>query len=174
MLAASGATEAMWNWMPVMPAGTSFNSYFDFILAEGRAERMAPFFIMRESDGAFAGVITFMNIFRTHRRLRIGYRWHPEHMRGGLPSAATSLALIKRAHEGRFQWLEFVVNIANKEAIASVERFGAQKEGVLRRFVRTANDLWADVAVYSLVGSEIDRTIDALTDQVRALQSAEA
>lgn len=95
-------------------------------------------------------------------------------MRGGLPSAATSLALIKRAHESRFQWLEFVVNVANKEAIASVERFGAQKEGVLRRFMRTANGLWADVAVYSLVGTEIDRTIDALTDQVRALQSAQA
>ncbi len=174
VLAASGATEAMWNWMPVMPAGTSFNSYFDFILAEGRAGRMVPFFITRESDGAFAGVITFMNIFRTHRRLRIGYRWHPEHMRGGLLSAATSLALIKRAHESRFQRLEFVVNVANKEAIASVERFGAQKEGVLRRFMRTANGLWADVAVYSLVGTEIDRTIDALTDQVRALQSAEA
>lgn len=66
VLAASGATEAMWNWMPVMPAGTSFNSYFDFILTEGRAGRMVPFFITRESDGAFAGVITFMNIFRTH------------------------------------------------------------------------------------------------------------
>ncbi|MFN4024414.1 MAG: GNAT family N-acetyltransferase [Hyphomonas sp.] len=174
MIAESGAAEAMWNWMPVMPEGTNFHAYFDFILAEGRAGRMVPFCIIREADGAFGGVITYMNIFRTHRRLRIGYRWHPEPMRGGLVSAATSLAMIRRAQECRFQRLEFLVNVANKEATAAVERFGAVHEGVLRRFQRTANGLWADVAVYSLIGTEIDRTIDSLAGHVRALQSAEA
>lgn len=174
MVAESGATEAMWNWMPVMPEGTNFHAYFDFILAEGRSGRMVPFCIIRESDGAFGGVISYMNIFRTHRRLRIGYRWHPEGMNTGLVPAAVSLAMIRRAHECRFQRLEFLVNTTNKGVTAAVESFGAQREGLLRRFQRNANGLWADVAVYSLVGTEIDRTIDALTEQVRALQTAQA
>ncbi|MFN7056518.1 GNAT family N-acetyltransferase [Hyphomonas sp.] len=174
VIAQSGATEAMWNWMPVMPEGTSFNAYFDFILAEARAGRMVPFTIFRESDGAFAGVISYMNIFRTHRRLRIGYRWHPEGMNTGLVPAAVSLAMIRRAHECRFQRLEFLVNVGNKGTIAAVESLGAQKEGVLRRFQRNASGLWGDVAIYSLVGTEIDLTVDALSDQVRALQSAQA
>lgn len=174
VLASSGAAEAMWNWMPVMATGTNFNAYFDSILADARDGRIVPFAITRTTDGAFAGVVSFMNIFRTHRRLRIGYRWHPESMRSGLVSAATSLALMQRAHECRFQRLEFLVNVTNSDAIAAVERFGAVREGILRRFQRTANGLWADIAVYSLIGTEIDRTIDSLTEHVRSLQAAEA
>lgn len=174
ILAKSGAIEAMWSWMPLMDTGTSFNAYFDQTLQEAREGRMVPFAITRTTDGAFAGVVTYMNIIRLHRRLRIGYRWHPEEMRGGLVSAATSLALMQRAKDCRFQRLEFLVNVANKEATAAVERFGAVREGVLRHYMRTANGLWADVAAFSLIGPEIDRTIESLRQHVDALTAAEA
>ena len=174
ILAKSGAIEAMWNWMPLMDTGTSFNAYFDQTLQEALEGRMVPFAITRLSDGAFCGVVSYMNIVRLHRRLRIGYRWHPEELRGGLESAATSLALMQRARDCRFQRLEFLVNVANKEAIAAVERFGAAREGTLRHYMRTANGLWADVAAFSLIGSEIDRTIDSLRQHVDALEAAQA
>lgn len=174
ILAKSGAIEAMWSWMPLMDTGTSFNAYFDQTLQEARGGRMVPFAITRLTDGAFAGVVTYMNIVRLHRRLRIGYRWHPEEMRGGLVSAATSLALMQRAKDCRFQRIEFLVNIANKEAIAAVERFGAAREGVLRHYMRTSNGLWADVAAFSLIGPEIDRTIESLRQHVDALEAAQA
>lgn len=174
ILAASGAIEAMWSWMPLMDTGTSFNAYFDQTLQDAREGRMVPFAITRTTDGAFAGVVAFMNIARLHRRLRIGYRWHPPEMRGSLVSAATSLALMQRAKDCRFQRIEFLVNVANKEAIAAVERFGAAREGTLRHYMRTANGLWADVAAFSLIGPEIDRTIASLRQHVEALEAAEA
>lgn len=174
ILAASGAIEAMWNWMPLMDTGTSFNAYFDQTLQDARDGRMVPFAVTRTTDGAFAGVVAYMNIARLHRRLRIGYRWHPPEMRGGLVSAATSLALIQRARDCRFQRIEFLVNIANREAIAAVERFGAAREGTLRHYMRTANGLWADVAAFSLIGPEIDRTIASLRQHVEALEAAKA
>lgn len=174
ILAASGAIEAMWNWMPLMDTGTSFNAYFDQTLQDARDGRMVPFAVTRTTDGAFAGVVAYMNIARLHRRLRIGYRWHPAELRGGLVSAATSLALIQRARDCRFQRIEFLVNIANKEAIAAVERFGAAREGTLRHYMRTANGLWADVAAFSLIGPEIDRTIASLRQHVEALEAAKA
>lgn len=174
LLAAAGASEAMWNWMPLLDTGTSFNAYFDQILQDARDGRMVPFAISRQPDGAFAGVVAFMNIARLHRRLRIGYRWHPEDMRGGLVSAATSLALMQRAKACRFQRIEFLVNVDNKQAIAAVERFGTAREGLLRRYMRMASGEWADVAVFSLVGPEIDRTIESLRQHVDALTGAEA
>jgi len=174
LLLAAGATEAMWSWMPVIATGTNFHTYFDFILQESQAGRIVPFAITRVTDGAFAGVCAYLNVFRTHRRLRIGYRWHPEAMRGGLVSAATSLALIRRARDCRMQRIEFLVNVANEEAMAAVTRLGAQPEGVLRRYMRTANGLWADVTVFSLIGAEIDQTIESLKAHVEALQAAEA
>lgn len=174
LLAAAGASEAMWNWMPLLDTGTSFNAYFDHILQDARDGRMVPFAITCQPDGAFAGVVAFMNIARLHRRLRIGYRWHPEDMRGGLVSAATSLALMQRAKACRFQRIEFLVNVDNKQAIAAVERFGTVREGTLRRYMRLASGEWADVAVFSLIGPEIDRTIESLRQHVGALTGAEA
>ena len=47
-------------------------------------------------------------------------------------------------------------------------------EGTLRHYMRTANGLWADVAAFSLIGPEIDRTINSLRQHVEALEAAEA
>lgn len=169
VLAGAGAIEAMWRWMPMMERGISFNTYFDQTQQDYRDGHMVPFAITRTTDGAFAGVVAFMNIVRLHRRLRIGYRWHPPEMRGGLLSAATSLALMQRARDCRFQRIEFHVSVENKDAVAAIQRFGAAEEGVLRHYMRAANGLWADVAVFSLVTTEIDRTIESLTAHVEAL-----
>lgn len=169
VLANSGAVEAMWDWMPMTERGINFNTYFDQVMQEYREGHMVPFAITRTTDGAFGGVVAYMNIVRLHRRLRLGYRWHPPEMRGGLLSAATSLALLTRARDCRFQRIELHINLANTEAMTAIKRFGATHEGVLRHYMRTANGLWADVAVYSFVGAEITQTIDSLQAYVDAL-----
>lgn len=174
LLEASGAVEAMWNWMPVIATGTNFHTYFDHTLSEAKEGRILPFAITRVSDGAFAGVAAYLSISRTHRRLRIGYRWHPETMRGGLISAATSLALIARARESRIQRIEFLIDIANQRAIHSIEQIPAVREGVLRHYLRAASGVWADMAIYALIGTEIDTAIMRLEARVNALQAAKA
>jgi N-acetyltransferase len=171
-LQASGAIEAMWNWMPVIPTGTNFNAYYDHILADARDGRIIPFAATRLSDGAFAGVAAFMDISRTHRRLRIGYQWHPEDMRSGLVPAATGLALISRAKACRIRRIEYQIDEENVRAIRSIERLGAQREGVLRAYMRAAKGTWSDMAIYALVDGEIRTAVTLLQDRVRALQLA--
>ncbi|MEQ9505541.1 MAG: GNAT family protein [Hyphomonas sp.] len=171
-LANSGAVEAMWQWMPVIPTGTNFSAYFDHTLAEARDGSSIPFAITRISDGAFAGVAAYLDISRTHRRLRIGYQWHPEKMRSGIVPAATALALISRARACRIRRIEYLADVENIAAIKSIERLGATREGVLRSQMRAAKGTWSDMALYSLVDSEIRGAITLLQDRVRALQIA--
>jgi N-acetyltransferase len=171
-LANSGAVEAMWQWMPVIPTGTNFKAYFDHTLADARDGLSVPFAITRISDGAFAGVAAYLNISRTHRRLRIGYQWHPEEMRSGVVPAATALALISRARACRIRRIEYLVDVENVAATKSIERLGATREGVLRSHMRAAKGTWSDLALYSLVDSEIRGAITLLQDRVRALQIA--
>jgi N-acetyltransferase len=171
-LADSGAVEAMWQWMPVIPTGTNFTAYFDHTLADARDGRSIPFAVTRLSDGAFAGVAAYLDISRTHRRLRIGYQWHPESMRSGIVPAATALALITRARLCRIRRIEFQIDEENVAATKSVERLGAIREGVLRSYMRAAKGTWANMAIYALVDNEIRTAMTLLEDRVEALQTA--
>lgn len=171
-LGVSGAIEAMWNWMPVLPSGTSYNSYFDYVLKMKERGDIVPFTVTRQSDGAFAGVVGYININRTHRRVSIGYVWHPEDMRGTAVPKATQMAMIGRAFAARMRRIEFLVADENERAIRSVERLGAKKEGVLRHYLRLADGSWADIVMLSLVDSEIRAAIDLLKDRVAAMQMA--
>jgi N-acetyltransferase len=171
-LAESGAVEAMWDWMPVIPTGTNFDAYFDHTLADAKDGRSIPFAVTRISDGAFAGVAAYLDISRTHRRLRIGYQWHPPDMRSGMVPAATALALISRAKACRIRRIEYLIDVENVPAIKSIERLGAEREGVLRSYMRAAKGTWASMALYSLVDTEIRAAMAELQDRVRALQLA--
>lgn len=167
LLAASGAVDAMWASMPVIATGTNFDTYFDHILSEGARGRMIPFAIARRSDGAFAGVAGYLDVSLTHRRLGIGYVWHPPDMRGGVVGPATALAMLERALACRIRRIEYGVAEDNLTAIRSIERFGAVREGLLRNYSRIANGTWANVAVFSLVDTEINAAITLLRDRVR-------
>jgi|TARA_R110002020_G_scaffold83397_1_gene206763 N-acetyltransferase len=171
-LEASGAVQAMWDWLPVMPTGTNFHAYFDFMLAMKQQGNIIPFSITRQSDGAFAGVIAYLDVSRTHRRVGIGYVWHPPEMRGTVVPVATQMAMIGRAFGARMRRIEFPIAAANTRAIKSLERLGARNEGVLRRYMRLSDGSWADLAILSLVDAEIRAAIDLLKDRVAEMQLA--
>tara|TARA_R110000823_G_scaffold29416_1_gene85381 strand:- start:74 stop:664 length:591 start_codon:yes stop_codon:yes gene_type:complete len=171
-LGGSGAVSAMWEWLPVIPSGTNFNAYFDLMLAMKEKGNIIPFSITRQSDGAFAGVIAYLDVSRTHRRVGIGYVWHPPEMRGTVVPVATQMAMIGRAFGARMRRIEFPIAATNERAISSLVRLGAQKEGVLRRYMRLADGSWADLAILSLVDSEIRAAIDLLKDRVAEMQLA--
>ncbi|MGH1420764.1 MAG: GNAT family N-acetyltransferase [Hyphomonas sp.] len=171
-LADAGGIEAMWNWMPVIPTGTNYDSYFDFMLEMARRGEIFPFTIRQVSDDAFAGVIGFLNISRTHRRLRIGYVWHPEEFRGTAIAPATQMAMLERAKASRMRRVEYLLASDNERAIQAVLKLGATKEGVLRQYLRLADGGWADMTVLSLVDGEINAAISLLQDRVAELQLA--
>ncbi len=169
LLADSGAIESMWASMPVIATGTNFETYYDHILSEAARGRMIPFVVTRLSDGAFAGVSAYLDVSLTHRRLAIGYTWHPPAMRGGVVGPATALALIERAEACRIRRIEFVIAEDNAAAIAAVERFGAVREGLLRNYMRITNGSWANMVILALVDTEITAAITLLRDRVRTL-----
>lgn len=171
-LADAGGVEAMWKWMPVIPTGTNYDSYFDFMLEMARRGEIYPFTIWRLSDDAFAGVIGFLNISRTHRRLRIGYVWHPEEFRGTAIAPASQLAMLERARGSRMRRIEYLLASDNERAIQAVLKMGATKEGMLRKYLRLADGGWADMVMLSLVDNEIDGAIAALKDRVAEIQLA--
>lgn len=172
VLANTSAVEAMWQWMPVIATGTNFNSYFDYALELKKSGNYIPFTIWRKSDGAFAGVVAYTDISRTHRRLRIASLWIVEEMRGTAIVPAVQLATIERAVASRMRRIEVLTPEANERSVRSIERFGGKREGTLRSYFRMANGAWADMAVMSLVGDEAKAAMTILQDRMRELQQA--
>jgi len=172
VLAATTAVDAMWQRMPVIATGTNFNSYFDYALEMTQTGDAIPFAIWRKSDDAFAGVAAYVDISRTHRRLRMAYFWIAPEMRGTLIVPAAQLALIERAVGSRMRRLEILTPATNERSVRSIERFGARHEGTLRSYIRIANGAWADMAVLSLVGDEAQAAITLLRDRIRQMQLA--
>ncbi|MBD3770167.1 MAG: GNAT family N-acetyltransferase [Rhodobacterales bacterium] len=171
-LAGTTAVESMWQWMPVIATGTNFHSYFDHTLELKQTGDYIPFTIWRKSDGAFAGVVAYADISRTHRRLRIASLWIVEEMRGTAIVPAVQLATIERAVASRMRRIEILTPETNERSVRSIERFGAKREGTLRSYIRMANGTWADMVVLSLVGDEAKAAMAVLQDRVREMQQA--
>jgi RimJ/RimL family protein N-acetyltransferase len=165
-------TTAMWNWMPLISSGASYDSYFNFCLAEMKTGSIVPFVITRKSDDAFAGLAAYSDISYTHRRLRLGYLWHPPEMRGTEVSALTLHALFERACACRFRRIEFQFSEDNAPAIAAVERIGAKVEGVRREYYRSATGTWVNAKILSLLGEEIDVAMKLLQDRVDQIRAS--
>ena len=169
---ADSLAESMWKWMPVMPTGTSLEAYMDYSLEMQETGTFYPFFVIDKATGEFAGLAAFERVSRTHRRLEIGFVWHPEKYRGTAIVPATQLALLTRAQEARFRRISYFVPEQNERAVRAFTRMGAQREGLIRNYMRTAGGSWANMVVLSLVGDEIKAAIALLRDRVRALQHA--
>ena len=169
---ATEVAESMWEWMPVMPTGTSLEAYLDYSLDLKGTDTFYPFYVVDKATREFAGLAAFERVSRTHRRLEIGFVWHPENYRGTAVVPATQLALLERAQEARFRRISYFVPERNERAIRSFTKIGAQREGLIRNYMRTAGGSWANMVVLSLVGEEIKAAISVLRDRVRALQLA--
>ena len=169
LLANAGAISAMWAWMPVIGTGTNYDAYFDNILYRVKTKDMLAYKVINLADQSFAGVVSFDAVSRTHRRLRIGYPWHPESLRGSIVPLATQLVLLKRAREARFRRIEYLITDNNTRAVAFAEKLGASMEGTLRNYFRLTGGGWANMVVLSLIDAEIDGAISLLNDRTAEL-----
>ncbi|MEM7768264.1 MAG: GNAT family protein [Pseudomonadota bacterium] len=168
VLGASTAVKDMWRSMPDIPKGTNFTAYADYTLKQKAEGRIVPFVIFRQSDDAFAGVVAFENMSRTHRRVRIAHYWHPEPMRGTGVFQASQALLVERAVEWGARRIAWMVSARNEAAHAAVLSLGAREEGRMRSFIRLADGTFSDMIVLSFLRDEAKAALPFINDIWRA------
>jgi len=161
---ASGAVEAMWEWLPRLPGrGTTYDAYYDYVMTQVKCGGMMPMFAHSKIDGAFVGGASFMEMSRTHRNARIGFMWTPPHLRGTPMALAVQAAMISGAVAWRAKRVYWMVDMLNTRQAAFVEKkIGAQKEGVLKSVARMNDGRWADIAIYALVGDRLEEAVERI------------
>lgn len=161
---ASGAVEAMWEWLPRLPGrGTTYDAYYDHVMGLVKNGSMLPVFAKSKIDGSFAGGASFMKINRTHRSLQIGFMWMPPHLRGSPISLATQAAMIQGAINWRAKRVYWYVDVLNTRYSHFVEeKVGAKKEGVFESCARMNDGRWSTAAIYALVGDRLQEAVDRI------------
>lgn len=163
---ASGAVEHMWTSMPMIASGTSLDAYFDHALKMANLGTGLGLAAIRKSDDALIGLAAFLSPNRLNRRTRIGYTWIEPGLRGAGIVDHIQYLMLKRACQWRARRVAWWLSTRNERAIASVQKIGAQREGVLRKHTRFADGSWADLAVLSLIGDEIRSSMTAIGARV--------
>ena len=165
-LRSSGAIEYMWTSMPLIATGTSFEAYFDHTLRMAQLGTGQGMAAERKSDGKLVGLAAFLLPNRLHRRTRIGYTWIGEPYRGSGLVDHIQFLMLRRSLGWRARRVEWMLSTRNARAIASVEKLGATREGMLRQHSRFADGSWADLVVLSLIGEEIAAAVSVLSDRI--------
>lgn len=165
-LKASGAVDFMWRFMPDIPRGASADSYARHVLQQQEDGQIIAFTIKRKADDAYAGVVCFESIDRTHRRLRITNLWIREDMRGTGLFEAVHEALIDRALSWGARRISWIVPANAESAQRALYRIGAVEEGRLRSYIRVADGSWSDMILFSMIRDEAKIHLDTLMRQV--------
>lgn len=157
----TGAVEAMWKWMPRLPnRGTTYNTYFEHVVAEAKSGKMLPLLAYSQDTGAFVGGTGFLRINRTHRSAQIDYVWTPPEVRGTSMALAIQAAMIQGAINWRAKRVYWLVDSLNTRYAKFIsEKVGARKEGEFESYARMNDGRWSNMGVYALVGDRLTEAV---------------
>ena len=162
----SGAVDAMWKWMPVVSAGTTFNAYFDYTLLQTKQGNGITFSIFDPQTDEYLGVVAYLDPDRTHRRVQITNIWLLPDRRGGNYFAAVQSLMIQRALDWGARRIVWLADERNGVAIKAIKKLGAKQEGIAREYQRMTDGHWANMIVFSLLRAEAKDVVLRLEDKI--------
>jgi RimJ/RimL family protein N-acetyltransferase len=101
------------------------------------------------------GCSAYLEIRPAHRGLEIGRTWIARRWQGTRVNPESKYLLLRHAFEtlGAVR-VQFKTDRNNLHSQRALEKLGARREGVLRKFQVRADGTWRDTVMYSLVAAE--------------------
>ncbi len=147
----------IWEFLVAAPTKTleEMNAWIAKANAQTAAGTNLWFVILRRSDEQPVGVTSYLNISRVDRTLEIGGTWlSPEVWRTAINTECKYL-LLRHAFETlgclRVQLKTDERNLRSQRAI---ERLGAVREGILRKYQKTHTGYQRNTVIYSIIDGE--------------------
>jgi RimJ/RimL family protein N-acetyltransferase len=155
-LVAAARDGALWNlWYTGVPSPETMAAEIDRRLGLAASGDMVPFTVFDAQGGGIAGMTTYMNIDRVHRRVEIGSTWYAGRVqRTALNTEAKLLLLGHAFDELGCIAVEFRTHFFNHQSRRAIERLGAKLDGILRCHQRARDGSLRDTCVYSIIAPE--------------------
>ena len=141
-----------WVQAPETPA--AFAAYVERYRPTGATPRHVGLLVVRNDDGALAGVINFSEIVRgAFHSAYVGYYALAPLAGAGYMTEGFALALDFAFRRLKLHRVEANVQPANAPSIALVERIGFTREGYSRRYVKIAGR-WRDHVRFAMLAED--------------------
>ncbi|MBQ0941784.1 GNAT family N-acetyltransferase [Ideonella sp. 4Y16] len=141
-------------WYTAVPRPEAVAAEIERRLGLHAAGSMLPFAVL-DAQGVPAGMTTYMNIDRVHRRVEIGSTWYAQRVQRTALNTECKRMLLAHAFDTLdCIAVEFRTHRLNTQSRRAIERLGAQLDGILRAHQRTADGSLRDTAVYSITAAE--------------------
>jgi ribosomal-protein-alanine N-acetyltransferase len=147
---ASRRLHGAWTKAPSTPA--QFAAFLERF--SGRAPARAGFLVVRNDDGALAGVFNFSEIVRgLFQSAYLGYYAFVPFAGGGYMTEGLALALDIAFRELKLHRVEVNVQPTNRRSLALVARLGFTREGYSRRYVKIGGR-WRDHVRFAMLAED--------------------
>ena len=141
-------------WVQAPETPTAFAAYVGRYHPAGATPRNVGFLVVRNADGALAGVINFSEIIRgAFHSAYVGYYALAPLAGVGYMTEGFALALDFVFRRLKLHRVEANVQPANAPSIALVQRIGFTREGYSRRYVKIAGR-WRDHVRFAMLAED--------------------
>ncbi|HYD77719.1 GNAT family protein [Ramlibacter sp.] len=141
-------------WYTSIPAHDKMRAEIERRLGLQDKGSMLPFAV-RDAQGGFAGMTTYMNIDAANRRVEIGSTWYRRSVQRTALNTECKLMLLTHAFEALdCIAVEFRTHWFNHQSRNAIERLGARQDGVLRNHMRMPDGSLRDTVVFSIIRGE--------------------
>lgn len=141
-------------WYTSVPAPQNMRAEIERRLGLQERGAMLPFAV-RDANGVFAGMTTYMNIDAANRRVEIGSTWYRRSVQRTGLNTQCKLMLLTHAFESLdCIAVEFRTHWFNHQSRTAIARLGARQDGVLRNHQLMPDGSFRDTVVFSIIRGE--------------------
>ncbi len=142
-------------WFTSVPAPETAEATIKAALDLRENAGWMPFIVREKASNKIIGATRYCNVDEVNQRLEIGYTWYSESYQRTAVNTECKYLLLSHAFEKLDAIaVEFRTNWHNHKSRAAIARLGAKQDGVLRNHQRSANGVYRDTVVFSIINLE--------------------
>lgn len=116
--------------------------------------------------GSIVGMTSYLDVVPEDERLEIGFTCYTPSEWAGVLNPACKLMLLAWAFDHGFGRVQLKTDIRNERSQQAIERLGATREGVLRRYQRRSDGSMRDTVMYSILRDDWPVVRQGLRDRI--------
>ena len=155
-LSAAVKDGELWNlWYTSIPSPEKAEGYIKTALDMRANAGAMPFIIRDRESSTIIGCTRYFNVDELNQRLEIGHTWYSESYQRTAGNTESKYLLLSHAFEElNAIAVEFRTHWHNHKSRAAIARLGAKQDGVLRNHTRSADGIYRDTVVFSIIDLE--------------------
>lgn len=149
------AGPEVFQWLADLPREGDYESFRSWIDDMRRKPDSILFAMILTATGEPVGVSGYLEIRPAHRGLEVGRTWIGRANQGTRVNPESKYLLLRHAFEalGAIR-VQFKTDLLNVQSQKAIEKLGAVREGVLRRYQIRSNGVIRDTVMYSILAEE--------------------